>query len=42
VQSGITIGGVFMEDELPIYVAADVETQSNHQILGDYRFLWGN
>lgn len=42
VESGITIGGVFMEDELPIYVAADVESQSNHQILGDYRFLWGD
>jgi hypothetical protein len=42
VQSGITIGGVFMEDELPIYAAADVESQSTHHILGDYRFLWGN
>jgi hypothetical protein len=42
IQSGITIGGAFLEDELPIYAAADVESQSRHHIIGDYRFLWGN
>lgn len=41
-ESGLTIGGAFLEDEIPIYAAADVEHESRHQILSDYRFLWGD
>lgn len=42
VAPDLWIGGVFMEDELSIFAAADVEQESTYHILGDYRFLWGN
>jgi len=41
VTNAIRIGGVFMEDEIDLYNPADVETESDYQILADYRFLFG-
>jgi len=41
ISGDVRIGGVFMEDEIDLYNPADVETESDYQILGDWRFLYG-
>ena len=41
IVGGVQIGAVFLENEIDLFNPADVESQSDYQVLGDYTFVHG-